>query len=89
MCEGHQHNQECGCGHHASVAHREVDCGCGGGGHHHGMGAHCDCRGGGRGFQRRFRGRQERITELESYLKDLEAEAEGVREALAGLKDAD
>jgi hypothetical protein len=38
------------------------------------------------GFRRRFRTRQERIGELEGYLKELEAEAQGVREALEDLR---
>ncbi|MCL4466548.1 MAG: hypothetical protein M1401_04010 [Chloroflexi bacterium] len=88
MCEGHHHGEQCGCGHHGGMAHHETDCGRGGGGHRHGMGDHCGCGGSGRGFHRRFSSRMERISDLETYLKDLEAEAEGAREALAGLKDA-
>ncbi|MBI4492854.1 MAG: hypothetical protein HY690_08695 [Chloroflexi bacterium] len=38
------------------------------------------------GFQRRFRTREERIAELEAYLRELEAEAQGVREALEELR---
>jgi hypothetical protein len=43
------------------------------------------CRAGG-GFSRRYRSKEEKAEGLESYLKDLEAEAEAVREALADLK---
>ncbi len=38
------------------------------------------------GFRRRFRTRDERIAELEAYLRELEAEAQGVREALERLR---
>jgi hypothetical protein len=89
MCEGHHHDEQCGCEQHGGVPHNEADCGCGcGGGHRHGQGDQCGCGGGGRGFHRRFRSRQEHISELETYLKNLEAEAEGVREALTDLKGA-
>ncbi|OGO05091.1 MAG: hypothetical protein A2Y60_05815 [Chloroflexi bacterium RBG_13_54_9] len=38
------------------------------------------------GFNRRFLSREERIAALEQYLKDLEGEAQGVRERLAQLR---
>jgi len=38
------------------------------------------------GLHRRFVSREERIAALEQYLKDLEGEAQGVRERLAQLK---
>ena len=93
MCEGHHHGEECGCG----QAHDEDACGCG---EHHGAGHGYECSGGGHrrrhhcrcgccggsSFQRRFPTKEERIAELEEYLKALEAEAQGVREALAGLR---
>ncbi len=46
-----------------------------------GMGCH-----GGRGFGRHFSTREERITRLEEYLKDLQAEAKAVEERLAEMK---
>ena len=90
MCEGRHHGGECGCGHHGGVGHHEMECGCAGEGHGHYHGHHgsCGCGGVGGGFHRRFRGRQELIAELETYLKELEAEAQGVRETLTDLKGA-
>jgi len=38
------------------------------------------------GFRRRFHNRAELIAKLEAYLKDLEAEAQGVREKLEKLR---
>ena len=84
---GSQH-AACGCGGHGGH-HSEGDCSCG---CHHGgdsrCGGSCACHAGSRerGFQRRFRTREEQIAELETYLKELEAEAQGVREAIAGLR---
>jgi hypothetical protein len=79
-CGGHHgshHGSQCSCG-----CHHEGGC-CRGGGHCEGDHAcHCERR---HGFHRRFQTRDERIAELESYLKELEAEAQGVREAIAGL----
>lgn len=77
MCEGH-HEADCGC-HHGGYGY---------GAHSHGH--ECRCQEGefGRGFGRRFRSRDERVAELEAYLKDLEAEAQGVREALDELRGA-
>lgn len=88
-----QHGCECGC-HHGEGRH-EGNCGCesaGGretcgcgcesphGGHHH---RHGGCHA---GFARRFGSRAERISELEAYLHDLEAEATAVREVLGDLR---
>jgi len=91
-CEhGHSHHEgECGCGGHHGGAH-DGECGCGGHHSHHGHeGCHQghDWGWGGRcyGFWRRFRSREERLVGLEAYLKELEAEAQGVREALAELQ---
>ena len=70
-----QHSGHCSCG-----CHQGGDCRCGGSGCGRCCGEH------GRGFQRRFRTREERIAELEVYLRELEAEAQGVREAIAGLR---
>ena len=83
---GQEHGGGCGCsrGHHSEGC---CSCGC-----HHGgdcrCGGSCACHAGSRerGFQRRFRTREEQITELETYLMELEAEAQGVREAIAGLR---
>lgn len=101
--EGHGHHEgDCGCGGHGHRAHEE-GCGCGGHHshhpehHHHGHGyfagrhGGCCCHGwhgGGFGFHRHFWSDAERISELEVYLKELEAEAQGVREHLAGLRSA-
>jgi hypothetical protein len=38
------------------------------------------------GFERRFKSRDEKVSGLEEYLKDLEAEAAAVREAIADIK---
>jgi hypothetical protein len=40
-------------------------------------------------FGRRFPSREERITWLEAYLKELQAEVEAVRERLAALRETD
>ena len=67
------------------------------GGHHGwGEGASCCCgcgshwqHGGGRdafGFHRRFSTREEEAAALKDYLKELEAEAKGVRERLAEIR---
>jgi hypothetical protein len=40
------------------------------------------------GFERRFKTREEKLAGLEEYLKDLETEAEAVREAMTDLKPA-
>jgi hypothetical protein len=71
MCGGHH-----GWGEGAS-------CCCGGGHWQHGC-----CCGGGHpsGFQRRFSTREEEAAALEDYLKELEAEAKGVRERLAEIR---
>lgn len=91
------HHGDCGCGAqtgrhgHEHGGHRYGGCSCGG--HHYG-GCSCSCHHGGHGgcgcegdstprLQRRFYSRQERAGELEAYLRDLEAEIQGVREALA------
>jgi hypothetical protein len=93
---GH-HGGSCGCGggHHEQA--ETCDCGCGGPGGSHGheagsCGCHdshdCGCGGHGHGFQRRYQTKEERIAELEAYLRELEAEAQGVREAIAELRGA-
>jgi hypothetical protein len=102
MCGSHHHDKGHGCGCHEGHGHHEGDCGCGGhhghqpGYHHHGHGyfsghhGGCCCQGwGGRfGFQRRFQSQADRIIDLEAYLRELEAEAQGVREHLAGLRSS-
>ena len=45
------------------------------------MGCHA-----GRGFGRHFSTREERMTRLEAYLKDLQSEARAVEERLAEMK---
>ena len=94
--------EDCGCGGHGKhhgeqygagqEGHNE-DCGCGGHGHHgmyrgrHG-GCSCGCHQhhGGIPFPRRFVSREEVINNLEEYLKQLQAEANGVEERIAELK---
>ena len=57
------------------------------GGHHGwGAGASCCCGGHPSGFHRRFSTREEETAGLEDYLKELEAEAKGVRERLAEIR---
>ena len=73
-CRGDEHQQECGCKEHHS-GHGEHHC-C------HGEGMH------GMGWHRRFPTREERIAELEEYLKALRAEAQGVEEHICELKAA-
>ena len=70
----------CG-GHHGWGA--GASCCCGGDHRQHGC-----CCGGGHpsGFQRRFSTKEEETAGLEDYLKELEAEAEGVRERLAEIR---
>ena len=62
---------------------------CGHGQHHRGQGCGCCC--GNSGFEdfgpgRRFASREERIAQMEAYLKDLQAEAKAVEERLAEMK---
>ncbi len=53
----------------------------------HGEQGEC-CRGGGHhGFHRAFKSKAEVIAELESYLAELKAEAQGVEEHLKELRD--
>ena len=88
---------DCSCGaprgHHGGERGEHYYGGCSCGGHHYG-GCRCGCHHGGHSgacgeadstprLQRRFYSRQERTGDLEAYLKDLEAEIQGVREALA------
>lgn len=99
MCGGH-HDWEgashCCC---RGGGHPQHGCGCGGHRHHGWGGAsHCCCGGGHPqhgcgcggpfGFQRRFSTREEDAAGLEQYLKELEAEATGVRERLTALKES-
>jgi|WetSurMetagenome_2_1015567.scaffolds.fasta_scaffold1105791_2 hypothetical protein len=97
-CGGHGHHH----GEQASEERQEgrnEDCGCGGHEHHgqheQGMnreGGHgaCNCgchqHHGVMGFHRRFVSREEVITRLEEYLKQLQAEAKGVEERIAEMK---
>jgi len=57
--------------------------------HHYQSAGHCCCQPGGfhEGlFHRRFSTRKERITQLEEYLKELQAEIKAVEEHLARMK---
>lgn len=75
MCEGH-YEADCGC-HHGGLGH---------GVHGHPYACCCGEEGGAQAFRRRFRGRDERVAEMEAYLRDLEAEAQGVREEIKRLR---
>ena len=72
------HGTECACGGHSGC--HGGPCACGG---HMGYGM---SRAGQRRFRRRFMTRDERIARLERYLEALEAEAQAVREMIAGLR---
>lgn len=63
-----------GCGRHHAGRH-----------HHHGGSCACGCGSPGH-FQRRFRSREEIVTDLERYLEDLRQEAVAVEERIAELK---
>jgi hypothetical protein len=90
----------CGC-HQGHGSGGASHCCCGGGGHpqhgcgcegqrHHGGGeaSHgCGC-GHPFGFRRLFPTKEDEAAALEQYLKDLEAEAKGVRERLTELREA-
>jgi hypothetical protein len=92
-CGGHggeEREEQCGCGghhghhqeqHHGPHHHDHCSCGC-----HHSPGCRCEGEGRAYGFQRRFRSRVEQVAELEAYLKELEAEAQGVRERMEELR---
>lgn len=54
------------------------------GGHRHGGGCGCGQH---RGFRRRFWTKEERIAWLESYLENLQAEAQAVEEKIAKMKE--
>ena len=53
---------------------------------HHGHGAGCCQPGGFHGHHRHFPSREERIGQLEEYLKDLKAETKGLEEHLEKLR---
>ncbi|MBN2076437.1 MAG: hypothetical protein JW762_12880 [Dehalococcoidales bacterium] len=78
-CEHHtqterSHHHHGGCGcAKHSQPHQTHGCGC----HHHGY------------LTRRFPTREEMISEMEEYLKQLQAEAKGVEERLAEMKKED
>jgi hypothetical protein len=86
-CGGHSQHS-CGCGHpsgcHCGCHHGSgsaSQCGCGGGHSQHGCSGDHALR-----FHRRFRSRDDEVADLEQYLRDLEAEAKGVRERLAEVR---
>ena len=87
--EGHRqhsygcgHGSECHCGRHHGWGNTSQCC-CGGGHSERGC-----CREHPVRFHRQFRSKEDEMADLEQYLKDLEAEANGVRERLAELKGA-
>jgi hypothetical protein len=94
MCGGHhgwgsEPSCCCGCGGHSRQGggcgcHPQGECGCGG---HSRQGGGC---GGGHRFRfhRWFSSGEEETAALEEYLKQLEAEAKGVRERLTQLRGA-
>lgn len=75
---------ECSCGQHEHHHHEHQHGPCCRGGHHEGYGGH-GWGHAGMGFQRRFFSKAERKAKLEEYLKALEAEAQGVREAIQSM----
>ena len=79
---GQRSECHCGCGCHSGRGSGS-ECCCGGGNFHHGCSGEQPLR-----FQRRFRSRDDEVADLEQYLKDLEAEAKGVRERLAEIRGA-
>ena len=93
MCGGHRgwgSASHCCCG----EGHAQHGCDCGGHSRHEcncGCYSQCGCGCSGERplrFQRRFRSRDDDVADLEQYLKDLEAEAKGVRERLAEVRGA-
>lgn len=70
------------CGHHGHHSHR---------GYYGHTGCCCGPAAWGPGlpFRRRFPTREERITGLEAYLKDLQAEADAVKERIVELESAE
>ncbi len=89
-CCGDGHRHEC-CG----EQHGGHDCGCGDRRGHGGCcekehrQGQCCCEGEqNRHFRRRFHTREERLTALEEYLKDLQAEVKAVEEQMVELKAA-
>ena len=100
MCRGHHGwggASHCCCG---GGGHSQHDCGCEGHQRHGWGGAsHCCCGGEGHPqhgcgcghpfrFRRWFSTKEDEVAGLEQYLKDLEAEAKGVRERLTELRGA-
>ena len=68
------HHSDCGCERHAYTER----------GHYHHEGCGCDHHG---HLLRHFPTREETIQEMEDYLKQLQAEAKGVEEHLAKMKE--
>lgn len=80
-CQCGNHSEGCRCDNHGEryrcrEHHGSADCYCGSGKEHKA----------GR-FHRRYYTREEKTTELEGYLEDLQAEIQTVEERLADLKD--
>ena len=86
--------EDCGCGEHEDRQEgHEGDCGSGGHGHygmgsqwHHRCGCGCHQHHGDMRFHRHFISREEIISNLEEYLKQLHSEAKGVEERIAEMK---
>jgi hypothetical protein len=91
MSERHHHGEDCGCGGHGhggmgrgGMPHPGCSCPW----HRMGMGGPMGMMGMrmGMGFGRRFLSREEIISRLEEYQKQLEAEAKGVEEKITELR---
>ena len=86
------HENECGCGQHGHGEQHEMGHAHEEGSGHHNSGCDCGCNCGcgghhGGGFiSRRFISKEEIITRLEEYLKQLRSEAVGVEERIAEIK---
>lgn len=94
-CGCHEHGRHHGARYESGREGHGEDCGCGGHGHHwmyggghhrHFCGCGCHQQHEGMGFQRRFVSREEMISSMEDYLKQLQAEVKGVEERLAEMK---
>jgi hypothetical protein len=90
-CCCHKHVNECGCEHHESKHVHRCCCASNESGHHqhhHGEGEHRHHHGSRQEhrFHRHFATRDERLTDMEVYLRDLQAEVKAVEEQIADLK---
>ena len=88
------HETECGCGQHGHGEKPDMGYGHGGWLRHHGVGYCCSCgchhgggqHGHGKFMRRHFISKEEIITQLQEYLKQLQAEAKGTEERINELK---